>query len=284
MSILLAILSAGPSQSGLLIFPELLYLGPTAQGVAATLSNPAGLWGQGAEFLASGGLWFTDSKASVVAVRKDSWAGRIGYLDYGKFEFQDQTPDDDGGPYFRPYTFEASVYRAFQLASDTRVGIGLGYIHQEIYDHGYTDYHISAGVIHTPAKLPGLALAIGIRNLGIEKVTDLAREALPTQYYAGFSYGRGDFYGACEWSRITRYDTASAYLSLDPLGTELRFLFSYELRDILVPSISYSYGREIDPLELRLGAGAGKIRLSYGFRPSFRGFDPLHLVALEYVP
>jgi hypothetical protein len=188
MSLLAAIISVIPSHSSLLVFPELDYGGPTRSGVGAIFSNPAGLWGEGKEVVVSGGLWFTDSRLSVAGVRLNSWGLRLSYLDYGQLEFQDETPDDEGGPVFRPYTFEASLMRAFRPDEETRIGIAAGYIRQGIYDQGYTADHVSVGIIHAPERLKGFAVAAGVRNLGLDKITDLVEESIPTQFYAGLSY------------------------------------------------------------------------------------------------
>ena len=282
MSLLAAIISVIPSHSSLLVFPELDYGGPTRLGVGAIFSNPAGLWGEGKEVVVSGGLWFTDSRLSVAGVRLNSWGLRLSYLDYGQLEFQDETPDDEGGPVFRPYTFEASLMRAFRPDEETRIGIAAGYIRQGIYDQGYTAYHVSVGIIHAPERLKGFAVAAGVRNLGLDKITDLVEESIPTQFYAGLSYEKGPALASAEWTRTPSYDNSGPYLSLSPTGTELRFRASWTIRELITPSVTYSYGREIDPLEFRVSFSGGRTAVSYGFRPSFLGFDALHLISLRY--
>ncbi|MGB9590705.1 MAG: hypothetical protein ACP5QG_08695 [candidate division WOR-3 bacterium] len=282
MNPLLILLAITPSHSSLLIFPELDYAGPARTGVGAVFSNPAGLWGEGRELMASGGLWFTDSRLSVLGSRIKSWGLRLSYLDYGQVEFQDQTPDDEGGPIFRPYTFEASLMRAFRVEDKTRVGIAFGYIRQGIYDQGYTAYQVSVGVIHTPEKIRGLAVAAGIRNLGLDKLTDLVEESIPTQFYLGAEYTRGPLCASAEWTRAPSYDTLGSYLSLSQTGTELRFRAAWMIREMITPSLVYSYGREIDPLEFRVSFTASRMGISYGFRPSFLGFDALHFLSLRY--
>ncbi len=282
MSLLLVLATIVPSHSSLLIFPELDYGGPARAGVGAIFSNPAGLWGQGKELVASGGLWFTDSKLSVLGLRVNSWGLRVSYLDYGQMEFQDETPDDEGGPIFRPYTFEASAMRAFRPDDETRIGVAFGYIRQGIHDQGYTAYQFSVGVIHTPERLRGLAVAAGIRNLGLDKLTDLVEESVPTQFYIGAEYTRGPLCASAEWARAPSYDTLGSYLSLSPTGTELRLRAAWTIRELVTPSITYSYGREIDPLEFRVSFAMTRIGVSYGFRPSFLGFDALHFLSLRY--
>jgi len=283
MNPLFVLVAITPSHSSLLIFPELDYGGPTRAGVGAIFSNPAGLWGGGKELMVSGGLWFTDSRLSVLGFRMNSWGLRLSYLDYGQVEFQDETPDDEGGPIFRPYTFEASLMRAFRVEDATRVGISVGYIRQGIYDQGYTAYQVSIGVIHTPEKVRGLAVAAGVRNLGLDKITDLAEESVPTQFYAGVGYERGPLCASAEWTRAPSYDTLGSYLSLSPTGTELRFRAAWTIRELVTPSLTYSYGREIDPLEFRVSFSKSRMGFSYGFRPSFLGFDALHFLSLRYV-
>ncbi len=284
MNALICILVAGASHSSLLVFPELLYQGPAATGVDAVLENPGGVWSEKTQVLAGTGFWFTDSRFHILAATRGSWGARLSFLDYGLLEYQDETPDDMGGPSFRPNTFEISAYKSFLPEKNTRIGLGFGYIHQKIYTNGYTDYHISVGISHTPDKLPGLVLSGGVRNLGLEKITDLARETLPTQFFAGAAYGSGPWAISLQWNRTTRYDSSGAYLSLSPTGTELRFLASYRINESLTPCLLYSYGREIDPLEMRIEARKAGLGFSYGFRPSFRGFDPVHLITLEYTP
>ncbi|MEO0140687.1 MAG: hypothetical protein ABIM88_03965 [candidate division WOR-3 bacterium] len=284
MSFIVVLAAIVPSHSSLLIFPELDYDGPTRTGVGAILSNPAGLWGVGEELMVAGGFWFTDSRLTLAGLRAGSWGFRLSYLDYGSLEFQDETPDDEGGPSFRPYAFEASVMRAFLPEKETKLGIGFGYIRQGIYDEGYTAYHFSVGVLHTPERLRGLSVAAGIRNLGLDRITDLAEERIPTQFYAGLSYERGPARFGAEWARVPSYDTSGSYLSLTPTGTELRFKMDWTIREVLTPSVAYSYGREIDPLEFRVSFVSGKLGFSYGFRPSFLGFDALHLLSLRYKP
>lgn len=282
MNILFVLTGLTPSHSSLLIFPELDYAGPARTGVGAVFSNPAGLWGDGKDLMVAGGLWFTDSRLSALGIRLNSWGIRMSYLDYGQMEFQDETPDDEGGPVFRPYTFELSAMRAFRVEDETRVGVAFGYIRQGIYDQGYTAYQFSVGVIHTPEKIRGLAVAAGIRNLGLDKLTDLVEESVPTQFFIGAEYTRGPLLASAEWTRAPSYDTLGSYLSLSPVGTELRFRAAWTIRDLITPAVAYSYGREIDPLEFRVSFAATRVGLSYGFRPSFLGFDALHFLSLRY--
>ena len=259
------LLAAVPAYPELLILPELGGVG---------FDNPA-VETEGAR--AAYAAWFTDSKAFTFSWGSGWWGLGLGYVDFGAFEFQDETPDDAGGPLFRPYSATLAAQLSARVDSATRAGLGLGVLQERVFDQERWEVFLNLGLFGKP--LPWLKWEAFLRNFGLEK---LRAEALPlpTQLGLGVEGSWRQLRGGLLYTRVPRY---GPWFSLDPLGTELKASVRGQVGPVDL-GFSYSYGREVDPVELGLGVSWGFWNLGYRLRPSLGGFDWLHLVNFSFVP
>ncbi len=259
------ILWATPAYPELLIFPELGGLG---------FGNPA-REARGVQTAYS--AWLTDSKAFSFGYGAGSWGLGAAYMDFGAFEFQDESPDDAGGPLFRPYAAALVAQAGFQVDSINRAGLAVGVLQERVFDQERWEVFMNLGLLSEP--LPWLSIDAFLRNFGLEK---LKAEALPlpTEANLALEARRGPVRGGLSYSRVFRY---GSWFTLDPLGTEVRAWIGSELGPVEL-GLAYSYGREVDPFEASLGVSWGSWRLGYRLRPTARGFDWLHFLNFTFLP
>ncbi len=261
----LLIIGAIPAYPELLIFPELRSIG---------FGNPAReVRGVHTAY----GAWFTDSKVFSFGWGGGHWALGAAYMDFGALEFQDETPDDAGGPLFRPYAAALSAQASFRVDTLTRAGLALGVLQERVFDQERWDVFLNLGLEGHPKEW--LWWEAFLRNLGAEKMRAEAL-VMPTQFGLGVRGERGSVQAGLLYARVPRY---GSWLSFDQLGTELKLWLAGRVGPTVL-GLSYTYGREIDPVEASLGVEWGSWQLSYRLRPGFGGFDWPHLVNFTFLP
>jgi len=251
----------------------------TEDGVEALSVNPAGLATQGSAVFAYQNLWFTDSKATFLGIKLGRLGFRFSYIDFGKIEFQDETPDDEEGPTFSPYVFATGISKGFRIDDELSVGLGIHYFYYKIYTSTVQNVLLDAGFRYSPLKLPFAKFGLSIRNFGLKAGFEDITYKMPTQGLFSISLIHQHFAFDYTFNKILTYDTKLE--ELEGIGIEHDFQIRYMTKWGFTIFSSYKRGREIDPFGIGFSFNHKNIDLSYGYRPSRLGFDSPHLFGLK---
>lgn len=251
----------------------------TQQGVEALQINPAGLAVEGREIFAYQNFWFTDSKATFLGVKLGNFGFKVSYIDFGKIEFQDETPDDDGGPSFSPYVFVGGLSKGFRIDDELLAGFGIQYFYYKIYTSVAQNVVLDGGLRYAPLRLPFAKFGLSVRNFGLKAGFENITYKMPTEFIFSISLTHRTISFDYTLEKIITYNTKLE--DLDGIGIEHSFQVKYSTPWNIFLFGSYRKGREIDPFCIGLSFKYRNLDLSYGYRPSRIGFDSPHIFGLK---
>lgn len=246
-------------------------------GIYSLWFNP-GAMGDRTSIVFSENFWFTDSKISNIGFIARRWGVKATYLDFGEIEFQDETPDDEGGIIFNPYAFLFGIYRNFRIDDETSVGFGVQYFYYKIYESSMQNALLDVGLYYDPLLIPPLKLGFSITNFGLKAGFNSITYKMPTRAIFSVRYLFHRIELDYTYDRIITY--SKDWFVVEGEGIEHRLTVYYESPYFFNIRASYSKGREIDPLSFGLDINKGRLTLSYDIRPAHFGFDPVHIVSL----
>ncbi len=245
---------------------------PHQYGTLALAGNPAGLATSSNGLLVSHHLWFLDSYTSVVGGKRGPWGFLLTYYNFGTFEFQDETPDDAGGPTFTPYAVELRIARGFSVDPETDAGLSVSFFHEKILDREFTQGYIGAGLIYRPRRAPGLSLAISVDALGLKKRVQQSEIRMPIRFLGDLTYQWRAWEITMVGIRIFGYQ--------EPRVQALVRLL-YHAPYGLTPWFLYASGRDLVPWQVGMTYQHKALSLDIGMSPSRYQLDSVYRVTLR---
>jgi hypothetical protein len=253
-------------------FPE----EPAKTGVASLEINPAGLVEPGNWLYAYENLWFLDTKTTSIGLKTGSWGLGLSYVDFGTLEFQDESPSDEEGPEFRPFAFTAHLAKGLRIDDELWVGVGLTYFYQKIYESSAQNVLLDVGARYSPERIPFVTFGAAVRHFGLKAGFDDIEYKMPTEVLGG---AEGTYEMATlgyTYRKVLTYDEATIH------SEEHRVYLSVDLPHGITPTISYAYGRDVDPFAFSLAFAFKKLCFGYTYRLTSYGFDAPHLFGLRF--
>lgn len=250
---------------------------PTTPGLSAVIGNPAGLLGQGQGLLFSYQRQPLGAYRSLAAGRWNAWGLMVDYQNFGPIEYQDETPNDEGGLTFTPFALHARVGRAFRLDPEVAGGLAVSVVYQRIYDQEYSGLFLSGGVVYAPARLPMLRLGFAFENLGPRvRVAPQVDMNPPLRVAAALAVARARW----EATLLARHTTGYA----DGGWLELGGFVGWQVHPWLFLRLGYLYGNDLYPLQADLRIQRGRLALRLGWLPTVEGPGQTYRMALELHP
>lgn len=268
-------------------------------GVDAFHINPASLAISPNGVYAYQNLWFVDSKMTYLGASIDKWGARIAYYDFGKIEYQDETPDDEGSAFFRPYAIELAIDRGFKIDPEFSVGIGISFFSQKVYRYDVQNFALESGLRYAPMKLPFMTFGFSIRYLGLKAGLREENFKMPTQGIFSVNFKKGDLKLSYSANKVFTYETEEDSITgtlnslrnslkdvawiLDPaakLGITHSLKLSYSFPHGIGAHISYCYGCELTPISAGVSYQVKNFFVTYAYRVARKGFDAPHQIGL----
>ncbi len=249
---------------------------PATQGLSAVVGNPAGLWTPGTGILFSYHRYPLEGYRSLAALKTGPWGLGVDYVNFGALEYQDDTPNDQGGLSFTPFALRAQVGRALRLDPELQGGLALAYVYQRIYDREYRAVLVSGGLIYTPQRFPWVRLGLAFENLGT-RVQVRPQEYLdpPLRVSASVDMERG-VWSLSVLGRYTR--------GYEGGWSEGGGFLGWKVHPWVFLRVGYVYGNDLFPLRMDLKVHREHLALRLGWVPSGAGMGQMYRVALELTP
>jgi hypothetical protein len=249
---------------------------PAKTGIASLEINPAGLMEPGNWLYAYQNMWLLDTKTTSLGLKTGSWGLGLSYVDFGTLEFQDESPSDDGGPTFRPFAFTSHLGKGLRIDDELWVGVGLTYFYQKIHESSAQNVLLDVGARYAPEKAPFLTVGAAVRHFGLKAKFEGVQYKMPTEVLGG-AEGTYDIATlGYAYRKILTYDEETVN------SEEHRVYVSVDLPHGIRPTISYAYGRDVDPFAFSLAFAFKKLHFGYTYRLTKYSFDAPHLFGLRY--
>jgi len=279
-AILLSVLiNANPTFDFLTLPQSPAAVSAVTTGIDALVVNPAGLVEEGSGGYIYENLWYTDSKATFIGFKFSQFGIKLSYFDFGRIEYQGETPNDEGGIFFSPYAFHILIMRGFKIDDELWTGIGLGVAHQKIYLYSASTVLTDAGAVYFPKRFPWLSAGFSIQNMGLKAGFKDEKYNLPATLTFSIGITLKKLTGTYSYRKILTYDTP--WKELTGPGLEHQFTLKYIPLTNLEIMASYIIGREIDPWGVGISYTFKSFRLQYSYRPGLLGFDSPHIFGIE---
>ncbi len=249
---------------------------PTTRGLSAVVGNPAGLLNAERGVLFGYHRYPVDGYRSLAALKAGPWGAYVDYLNFGVVEYQDETPNDEGGLTFTPFALRIQVARALRMDPELAGGLALSFVYQHIYDREYRALLVSGGLIYTPRRLPGVRLGLAFENLGPRvKVQPQEYLETPLRVAVALEVERSNWQ-ASVLARMTRNYQAG--------WREWGAFLGRRVHPWLYLRVGYVYGNDLFPLRVDLRVQRQHLALRLGWVPDPVGLGQSYRVALELLP
>ncbi len=278
--ILLALFSANPGYDFELVPVDPLEPFVSELSLNAAMVNPAVLICSRDGLDLCQTFWLTDSKLASLGLTRKTFGLHLLYVDFGAIEYQDETPDDDGGPFFRPYAFNFAVKKGFRIDDEFSVGVGINYFYEKILYDEAQNLTVDAGMLYRPQRLPFASFGLSVRHFGIKTGFREIDFKMPTEVRISGAAKFKRFSVSYEYRKVVTYsDNKKLWKGL---GVEHAFkIAGYPIRDLKLFA-AYFVGREIDPCLFGISYTFKSFVFSYAYRLTRLGFDDVHHVGLSY--
>jgi len=225
-------------------------------------------------------FWLSDSRLSMLNLKWKTYGVSLLYVDFGSFEYQESSPNDDGGPSFRPYALNFSLKKGFRIDQELSIGFGLNYFYNKILYDEASNITLDAGMFYRPQKLTFASFGLSVRHFGLKAGFRKIDYKMPTEVRFSGSGAVKKFRFGYEYRKIVTYSENKSLFS--GLGVEHLFKAKFDPVDNLRLMAVYAVGREVDPLVFGLSYGFKGFTLSYAYRLTSLGFDDVHHLGLTY--
>ena len=248
---------------------------PPVTGVGAVETNPAGLVEPGNWLFAYENLWFTDAKITCLGIKSGALGASLSYVDFGELEFQDETPNDDGGPMVRPFALTAHLAKGVRIDDELWVGMGATYFYQKIYEFSVHNVLLDFGARYAPMKLPFLTFGAVLRHFGLKAKFERVQYKMPTEAVVGVEGTYRLLTLGYAYHNVVTYDPEA------PKVEEHRVYLTVRLPNNVTPTVSYQYGRDVDPLAFSIAFTFKGLCFGYTYRLTKYSFDSPHIFGLR---
>jgi len=248
-------------------------------GLDGAIQNPAGLVSGENGLSFTENFWLLDAKVSFLSFKSHSIGLSLSYYDFGEIEYQDNTPDDDGGPPYRPYAFVFSISKGIRIDPELSIGLKIEYFYHKIMMDEAKNILLGSGFLYEPKKIPFLRLGFSLLHFGLKTGFREVTYKMPTEIRFSPSVRVGNFEFAYEFRKIVTYQNGTQFIR--GKGIEHRIGSLFETPFGIKVFTDYHYGREVDPLSIGFVFEKGKLSLSYSMRYTKLSFDLVQLISLE---
>ncbi len=250
---------------------------PTVHGVWAVLGNPAGLEANDLALLFTHERYPLEGSRSLAVGTWRRWGLALDYLNFGALEYQDETPNDAGGPTFVPFALQARLARSLQLDPEVVGGVALSYLYQRIYDRSYSWTYVSGGVQYQPVRWPWLRVGFAFDHLGPRvQLRPRLNMVPPLRVAAALQVQRG------RWQEAVLVRYTSGYEAGG--WTEVGGFVGWQFHPWVLLRLGYVYGNDLYPLRADLRIQRGRLVLRIGWLPASVNLGQTYRVALEIHP
>lgn len=248
---------------------------PTEVGVLSILSNPAGLGERGSGILFNHSLTYLDSYHSLIAIKWGNIAGFFDYYNFGGFEYQGTSPNDNGGPKFTPYATQIRIAYGFQVDPETYTGLAATVLYQRILSNSLTQVYLSGGIIYMPKRINRLRVALMFDNLGPRKRVNTESVRMPVKIGGAIDYSIKGVTLGVNVNRVFGYERGQYIYQFRGLYRIHRFVDVWGI---------YSVGSElISPIEAGARLRHYPLVVMLSFSPSRLDFDTSYRISILWL-